>query len=135
MLCSVDFDDGDAADLHRLEDGKGREHARAADADEDLLDDRGFLLRGIFVGDGPARRLRREAQLVLQGDFVDLDDDAVDFVSQLFALRVPGFDVSFDFVERVAQLPVFAGLEVHRRKRFEGFGEALLRARGRPTSR
>ncbi len=47
-------------------------------------------------------------------DFVHLDDDAVDFVGELFALRIPAFDVALDFVQRVAELPVLARLELHR---------------------
>src|SRR5208282_2811196 len=100
------FHDGDAANLHRLENGEGREHARAADADEDVLDDGGFLVRGIFVGDRPARRLRREAELVLQTDFVYFHDNAIDFVGELFALRIPAFDVALDFRQRMTEFPV-----------------------------
>ena len=78
--------DGDAADLHRLEHGDRRERAGAADLKEDVVDDGGFLARGIFVGDGPARGLGGEAQFVLQRGVIDLDDDAVDFVGQILAL-------------------------------------------------
>ena len=58
----------------------------------------GFLARGLFVGDGPARRFRRETQLVLQRDFVHLDHDAVNLIRQLFAL---GFPLVAIFLHRV----------------------------------
>jgi len=75
------FRDGDAADLHRLENGEGREDAGAADADFNLLQDRRFLVSLIFVSDCPAGSFGRETQFVLQADFVDLHDDAVNFVA------------------------------------------------------
>ncbi len=91
ILCSVELAHRDAADLHRLEHRDRREHARAAHAELDLAARRRFLMRGIFVGDRPARRLRREAQFILQRDFVHLHDDAVDLVGQLFAAAYPSF--------------------------------------------
>src|SRR4029077_20748112 len=80
------FGNGDAADLHRLENRKWGEHTGAADADGDFAKESGFLVGRIFIGDGPARRLRSEPQLVLQAYFIDFHHDAIDFIFQFFAL-------------------------------------------------
>ena len=82
--------DGDAANLDGLEHGHGRKRSGAAHLDDDVVDHRGFLARGIFVGDGPARGFRREAEFVLHARGIHLDDDAIDFVRKFFALCVPG---------------------------------------------
>ena len=87
--------DRDAADLHRFEHGYRRERARAPDLKNDVVHDRRFLPRRIFVGDGPARGLRREAQFLLQRNFIHFDHDAVDFVRQLLALPFPRIDKLF----------------------------------------
>jgi hypothetical protein len=73
-------------ELHRLKDGDGRERARAPDLDDDVFDLRRGLSRRVLVGDGPARRLRRRAELVLQRRRVDLDDHAVYLVFEPVAL-------------------------------------------------
>ena len=119
------FGNGDAADVDRLEDCERRENARAADADENLPYERGFLARGIFISDRPARGFRRVAQLVLERDFVDFHDDAVDFIRQLFALRFPGVDIFFDFAHAVAELPIFARPEMNVFQNAEHFRKAL----------
>src|SRR3984957_8500341 len=121
------FDHGDAADLHRLENGEGREHAGAADADHDFAQQCGFLVRLILVGDGPARRFRGVAELVLQTDFVDLDDDAVDVEAKLFAFGVPFGDVLLDLRQAVAKFPIVADFETHFAESFENFGVAFFR--------
>src|SRR6202522_3057523 len=113
------FHDGDAADLHRLENGKWSQDAGAAHADHDFAEQRGFLMRLIFGGDGPARRFRGVAEFVLQADFVDFDDDAVDLEAELFALRVPLGDVFLHFTDAVAQFPIFADFKTHGAERFE----------------
>ena len=59
--------DSDASDLHRFENGDGRERAGAANLHDDVVDDGGFLPRGIFVSDGPARSAGSKAQFVLNG--------------------------------------------------------------------
>ena len=113
--------DRDAADLHRLEHRHRRERARAPHLKNDVVHDRRFLPRRIFVGDGPARSLRRETQFLLQRDFVDLDHDAVDFVRQFLALAFPGIDEFFHRLERMAHAPVGRNLEVKFLQRFERF--------------
>ena len=62
-LCSVASADGRAADEHRLEHGERRGLAGAADRHHDVEQRGGALLGRELVGDGPPRRLRREAEL------------------------------------------------------------------------
>ena len=62
------------------------------------------LLGGVFVGDAPAREFAGVAELLLQIDAVDADDDAVDAVGQLAALGGEVFDELPDGVDRVALL-------------------------------
>ena len=119
------FHHGDAADLHRFKNREGSEYAGAADADHDFTQQCGFLVRLIFVGDGPARRFGGVAEFVLQANFIDLDHDAVDVEAEFFALGVPFVDVLLDLVEAVAQFPVFADFETHGAESFEDFGVAF----------
>ena len=81
--------DGGAADVHGLEDGVGVEAAGAADVDADVEELRRRLDGRELVGDGPARLASDEAKALLEGEVVDLDDDAVDFVWEAFALAAP----------------------------------------------
>ncbi len=129
------FGDGDAADLHRLENREGSEHAGAANADFNLFQQRGFLVRLIFVGDGPAGGFGSEAQLVLQADFVHLHDDAVNFVAELFALGVPLGDVVLDFGDAVAERPVGADLESQFVRALRGLRSGVSWATRPSTSR
>ena len=92
----------DAADLNRLEHRHRRERACAAHLKQDVIYNRRFLARRIFICDGPPRRFRRETQFLLHREFVHLDHDAVDFIRQFLALRFPGIDKFLHFVERVA---------------------------------
>ena len=52
-----------------------------------------------LVGDGPAGRLRRGAELVGAGEVVDLDDDAVDLVVEVVAVLLPVAAERVDLVE------------------------------------
>ena len=78
----------DAADRHRLKLGDRRERAGATDLDLDRLDDRCRLFGRKFMGDGPARRARHEAEPLLPVEPVDFVDDAVDVVVERGALRL-----------------------------------------------
>ena len=71
-----------AGQAHGLDDGLGREHARAAHLHGDVPHDALLHLGGIFIGHGPARRLGRAAELSALGEGVDLDDRAVDAVGE-----------------------------------------------------
>ena len=120
------FGYGDAADLHRLENGEGSEDAGAADADFDLFQERGFLVGLIFIGDGPAGGFGGEAELVLQADFVDFHHDAVNLVAELFALSVPLGDVGFDLGDAVTKCPVSTDFEAECVERFQDFRVAFF---------
>ena len=76
-------------------------------------------MRGVFVSDRPTRRFRRETKFVLQADFVDFDDDAVDFKRQFLALRFPLVDVFLDFFDRMMKLPILADFEMQLTERLE----------------
>ena len=81
--------DRGAADRHGLEPCHRRQLAGAAHLHLDVFDLRLARMRGVLVGDGPARRFAGEAQLLLQPNAVDLHDDAVGFVGQAVALAFP----------------------------------------------
>ena len=78
--------DDHAADGHRLELGHWRQRARAPDLDFDVAQIRRRLFGGEFVRHRPARRARDKAEPLLQGEIVDLVDDAVDVVAERGAL-------------------------------------------------
>ena len=80
--------DDDAADRDGAQFGDRRQRAGAADLDLDRLDDRRRLLGREFVGDRPARTARDEAEPLLQGERIDLVDDAVDVIAERRALRL-----------------------------------------------
>ena len=112
--------DGGPADEHRLEHGERRGPPGAADRDLDVAQQRGALLGRELVGDGPARRPRREAEPLALGEVVDLHDDTVDLVGEVVAVLLPVATERVDAVEVVDH----ADLGVHREP--EG-GEELER--------
>ncbi len=59
-----------------------------------------------FVGDGPPWELRRVAQGLLVGKFVDLDDDAVGRKRKLAPLGVPILYIFFNLVDVAADFPL-----------------------------
>ena len=69
----------------RLQHGHRRELARPADVDLDVEHDGGGLPRRVLERDGPARELRGEAQLLLEGEGVHLHHHAVDLVFERVA--------------------------------------------------
>ena len=66
--------------LRRLHDGEGRRPPGAPDRDDDVEQLRVDLLGRVLVGDRPPRRTAGRAELVVQRQLVDLDDDPVDLV-------------------------------------------------------
>ncbi len=74
--------DDDAADIDRRQIGPRRQHAGAADRDLDRFQVRLSLLRGEFMGKGPARRPADHAEPRLPVEAVDFVDDAVDVVGE-----------------------------------------------------
>jgi hypothetical protein len=70
--------DRNAADLDGVQDGDGREHARASDLHEDAAYGGCGLARRKLVRDGPPRMTCGGAKTGTRGHVVDLHDDAVD---------------------------------------------------------
>ena len=69
-----------ARDPRRLHHGERRRATGATDRDDDVEQLRVHLLGRVLVGDRPPRRAAGRAELVVQRELVDLDDDAVDLV-------------------------------------------------------
>ncbi len=103
--------DSDASDLHRLEHGHGRQRSGAAHLHDDVVYNGGLLPRGIFVRNGPTRRFRRVTQFILNGNGVDLDHHAVDFVGQLLALSVPIVAIGRDGFDSSTKFPIVGSAE------------------------
>ena len=99
-----------AADEHRLEHGERRRPPGAADRHLDVAQHGGALLGRELVGDRPARRPRREPELLALVDVVDLHDDTVDLVAEVVAVLLPVLAVGEHVVERREHLH----LGVHR---------------------
>ena len=94
--------DGAAGQEDRFEFGHGRERAGAAHLDGDAVEPRLGLLGGVFVGDGPARRLGGEAGDVALREGVQLDDRAVGLVGEVLAHLVQLPDGGDQFIRRAA---------------------------------
>ena len=77
----------------------GRGPAGAADRHEDVEQLGGALLGRELVGDGPARRPAREAELAPPAEVVDLHDHAVDLVVEVVAVLLPVLAVRLHLVE------------------------------------
>ena len=82
-----------AAHEHRLQPGERGGLAAGADRHLDVEQRGGALLGRQLVGDRPAGRPGREAQLSLQAQVVDLDHDAVDLVVEVVADGLDGLHV------------------------------------------
>ena len=85
-LCRVAIETVDPATRTGSITANGRHPPGATDVDLDVDQTRADDLRRVLVGDGPARCPRRLAQLLLQRDVVDLDDDAVDLVLDVVSM-------------------------------------------------
>ena len=92
--------DRHAADRDRFQHGVGIERSGAPDADHDVEKLRTRLARLELKGDRPTRIARDDAEPLLQREIVDLDDDAVDLVVELVALRLPRTAVLDDVFQR-----------------------------------
>ena len=84
--------DRGAADRHGLEPCHRSQLAGAAHLHLDVFNLRLTRMRGVLVGDRPARGFAGEAQLLLQPNAVDLHHDAVSFVGQAVTLAFPLHD-------------------------------------------
>ena len=76
----------DAADGDRLERRDRRQGALPPDRDQDVVEHRLRLLGREFMRERPARRAADHAEPLLQGEIVDLVDDAVDVIGQRRAI-------------------------------------------------
>ena len=80
---------GRAADDDGFEDGDGIDAARPAYVDLDIQEP-GHRLRGReLIGDGPSRLSPNDAKMVLVVQSIDLDNDSVTGIVQLFVLLQP----------------------------------------------
>ena len=75
------------------------------------------LLGGELIGDGPSRFPAHEAQLLLQGDLVNFNDNAVGGVVEVCQMLFPSLEVGLDLFNVVDELGVGAdpeaeGLEI-----------------------
>ena len=91
--------DRGASDGDRSEDGDGGELAGAANLDADVLDLSDAAAGGEFVSDRPARGASGVAEAALDGCGVDLDDDAIDFVTETVTSGLGFFDEGEDFFD------------------------------------
>ena len=107
-----------------------RQRAGAAHLHFDALHRGDGLARGVFVGDGPARRLGGVAQLLLLRHGIHLHHHAVDLVRQFVALRLPFGAERQHLLDVAAQLAVRIHLEAHARQLFERLPMAV---EGRPA--
>ena len=86
-------------DDDRLQHCEGVEAAGAADVDLNGVELRGGLGGRELVGDGPARLAADDAHRALQGELIDLDDEAVDLVVEGLAVGLEALDVLDDGFE------------------------------------
>ena len=86
----------------RFDDRLGREHAGAADLDDDVLHDALLALRRVLIGRRPARGLGRAAQLLALGEGVYLDNRAVYVVGEVPPVLTYGLDRGLAFLKIVA---------------------------------
>ena len=72
--------DDHATNRDWLEYGIGGGHPGTANLDHNIMQDRDRLFPAIFNGHSPARILTSETQTALEGKFIHLDHQAIDFV-------------------------------------------------------
>ena len=108
--------DGDSAQRNRLQQRHRRQRPGAAHLHLNLMNPCHRLARGVLVGNGPSRSLRRGAHLRLQGDGVHLDHHAVNLIGQRLALGFPLLAELQGLLDIPAVPPVGIHLEAQRRK-------------------
>ncbi|MDH6188417.1 hypothetical protein M2168_001449 [Streptomyces sp. CZ24] len=125
----------------RLDLGVRGDAAGAADADADVDEAAVDLLGRVLPGDGPAGRAGGGAEAALEGDLVELDDDAVDLVLDGVPVVAVVPDELADAVESFDHLVVAGGGQAPGAQQVVGVreavdGEALAgrRCRGRPCA-
>src|ERR1700730_10156953 len=120
------FHDGYTANLYWFKNRERSQYSGPPHTHQDVPDQGRFLMRGIFISDGPAWRLSSEAHFVLQRDFVRLDYNPINLKGKRLALRFPLTDIFVHRFDRFAHFPILANLEAHLGKRFKNFGVAFL---------
>jgi hypothetical protein len=93
--------DGDAADLDRQHERHRRHHPGAADARQDREDAGDLLARRELEGEGPARMARGPPQGLAGREVVQLDDDAVDLIAEVVALRFEVRMIGLDLLDGI----------------------------------
>ena len=109
--------DGCATDYYGHQLGEGIQGARATYVDPDVQKLGCCLLGGELVGDSPSRFPAHEAQLLLQGDLVYLNNHAVGGVVEVCQMLFPALEVGLDLFDvvnefRVGADPEAEGLEI-----------------------
>ena len=125
-----------AGHLHRLHHPERRDPTGPADVDADVQQLGGDLLGRVLVGDRPARRPRRRAELVLHRPLVELDHHAVDLVLAGVPVLAEVGDVGPHLIQRRRQLAVRADRQAPALERVVRVGEPVGReARPAPPAR
>ena len=112
-----------AADQHGFHHRVRGDAAGSPDVDPDVQQEGIDLLRRILERDGPPRRARSEAELILMHAIVDLDDRAVDLVLDVVAVLGGVFDEGPDLLQPRAHLRVGAHRQAPTRQRLVGLAE------------
>ena len=107
-LCSVAISTVDPATLTGSMTAYGVTLPVRPASDSDVEELGGDLFGWVLVGDRPARRARRRAELVLNCPLVQLHDDAVDLVLDRMPALAEVLDIGPDLIEVPRQLAVRA---------------------------
>ncbi|OPZ83916.1 MAG: hypothetical protein BWY76_02065 [bacterium ADurb.Bin429] len=110
-----------AGQRHRVHDSHRGEGAGAAHLRNDVAHEGFRLLRGVFVGDGPARAARDETQRRLRVQIVHLHHHSINVVAQRVARRLPGV-AEFQHLLRARRQPE---MRIHRQAGIADEGEQL----------
>ena len=108
------------ADEDRLEFGKGRGLALAADRHVDGPQPSGLFLGGELVRDGPLGCAARAAEHPLLREIVDLDHHTVDLVGEVVAVLDTVGDVGLDRLEIVDHAELVVDREPERAQHLQG---------------
>ena len=114
--------DGGSSDEDRGEHGDGGELAGASDLNLDVFDFGDAGAGGEFVGDGPAGGFAGVSEAALDLGGIDLDDDAVDFVTEIGTFFFGAIDEGHHLVDVLDGLAVRVDAEAGGGERVEGFG-------------
>ena len=120
----------DAADVDRLQIGNRGQRAGAADLNTDVVDACNRLFGRKFVRNCPTRRAGQKTQSFLQGNGVDLINDAVYVVRQVGTDFHQVRKISVDFLQAAAEPVVRIGRKTPFLQAFEKFGLRIPAAPG-----